>query len=308
MIRILVLGAAAGGGFPQWNCNCANCRRAWDEPGRARTQASLAVSAGAGEWFLLNASPDLRQQIIRNPALHPADGPRGSPIAGVVLTGADVDQVAGLLTLRESEPFALYATRRIHEALDDNAIFRVLRPDSVARRVFEPGRALPLAGEGGRTSGLEVEAFVVPGKVALYLEDPGAGPGFGTRAGDTVGLKVSDVAGGASFFFIPSCAEIGADLKQRLAGARLVFFDGTLWRDDEMVAAGLGAKTGRRMGHVAIAEPDGPLAAFAGLGIERKLFIHINNTNPVWFEDAPERATAEAAGWTVAEDGMELVL
>jgi pyrroloquinoline quinone biosynthesis protein B len=210
--------------------------------------------------------------------------------------------------LREGQPFALYAMRRIHEVLDNNAIFRVLRPDCVPRRVLELGEVQALNGAGGLASGLEVEAFAVPGKIALYLEDPEAGPGFGTREGDTVGLKVSETATGASFFFIPSCAALTPELAARLEGAQLVFFDGTLWRDDELIAAGVGTKTGERMGHVAIAEPGGPLDAFATLGIERKVFVHVNNTNPVWLRDAPERAAAEEAGWTVAEDGMEFSL
>lgn len=315
-MRILVLGAAAGGGFPQWNCNCSNCRRAWaGEPAATpQTQSSVAVSASDGRWFLLNASPDLRQQIIHNPQLHPRGGLRDSPIAGAVLTNADVDHVSGLLVMRESQPLVLYASERVQKALSGNNIFNVLNPAFVHRRVLEIGRPEPLAAPDGGDSGIEVEAFAVPGKVALYLEhpeyleDPEASSDFGTRVGDTVGLRLTNTGSGRAFYYIPGCAAMTPELADRLRGARLVLFDGTMWQDDEMVAAGLGVKTGQRMGHMSISGPDGTLRAFADLDVERKVFIHVNNSNPILLADSPERAEVEAAGWEVARDGMELVL
>jgi len=314
-VRILVLGSAAGGGFPQWNCNCGNCRRAraGDPAARPRTQSSLAVSADGGNWLLLNASPDLRQQILANRALQPraggGDSPiaRDSPIAGVVLTNADVDHVAGLLTLREGQKFALYATARVHAALRRNPIFDVLAPGTVARHELALDAPKHLGDGNGNPLALTLTAFAVPGKVALYLEDAAAGPGLGTQTGDTIGLEIA-AADGRRVLYIPGCAELSAALVARLEGAALVLFDGTLWRDDELIAAGLGTKTGRRMGHISIAGADGTLAAFAGLEVGRRIFVHMNNSNPVLLDDSPERLEVERAGWEVAYDGMEIRL
>ena len=273
-----------------------------------QTQSSVAISSGDGRWFLLNASPDLRQQIIQNPQLHPRRGKRDSPIAGVVLTNADVDHVSGLLTLRESHPLVLYATGRVHEALSSNSIFDVLNPKYVRRYTLEPGRPEPLMAPDGGNSGIEVEAFAVPGKVALYLESPEAGPNLGTEVGDTIGLKLTTVESDRVFYYIPGCAAVTPELADRLRGARLVLFDGTMWEDDEMVAAGLGVKTGQRMGHMCVSGPNGTVRAFTDLDVERKVFIHVNNSNPILLADSPERAEVEGAGWHVAHDGMELLL
>ena len=304
-MKALVLGAAAGGGFPQWNSNAAACNRArrGEPAARARTQASLAVSADGEHWFLLNASPDLRQQIEAVPALHPKHGLRSSPIAGVVLTGGDVDAIAGLLTLRERQPFTVYATAKVHGVLNDNPIFKVLAPGVVARQVLALERPQPLLLPNGVASGLGIEFFAVPGKVPLYLEST-----EGTQpivlGEDTVGAVVSDAR--TRLFYIPGCAAMTAAVAQRLRDAELVLFDGTLWRDDEMIRAGLGSKTGRRMGHMSLSGPDGTIAAFSGLDVRRKVLVHINNSNPVLLDDSSERAETEAAGWEVAHDGMEL--
>lgn len=310
MLRVLVLGSSAGGGFPQWNCGCRNCRRvrAGDPAAPARTQSSVAVSADGEHWFLVNASPDVRQQIERTPWLHPRGGPRHSPIAGVILTNADVDHVAGLLTLREGQALSVYATGRVHQALAANPIFDVLDAERVARLVLPIEQDVDLKLPGGRSAGMSVIALPVPGKVALWLEDRSAGPGLGTETEDTIGLKITDPATGSAFFYVPGCAAMPADLAQRLTGAALVFFDGTTWTDDELPAAGVGAKTGRRMGHMSMSGPDGSIAAFADLDVRRRIFIHINNTNPVLLRDSPERRQAEAAGWEIAEDGLEIVL
>lgn len=312
MLRILVLGSAAGGGFPQWNANSEACKRARRGEVPARSQSSLAVTGDGRHWFLLNASPDLRQQINDNPPLHPKDGVRGSPIAGVVLTNADVDHVAGLLTLRESQPLTLYGTERVLGALAANRIFDVLDHEIVDRVAMEIGRPFRAVAPGGGDAGLAIEAFAVPGKVARYLEDADAGPGFGSREGDTVGLRVASAGSPAGspecFFYIPGCAAMTPDLADRLRGAALVFFDGTLFKDDEMIVRGEGAKTGARMGHMSMSGSDGTIAAFAGLGVRRRVFIHINNTNPALLEDTPERRQVADAGWEVAWDGMEIEL
>jgi len=309
VLRIIVLGSGAGGGFPQWNCNCSNCRRAraGDLAAPPSTQSSLAVSADDGEsWFLLNASPDLRQQIAQSPRLHPRIGLRHSPIVGVTLTNADVDHVAGLLTMRESQPFAIHGTSRVLEEVKANAIFNILDRRLVSWRPLPLDRAVQLPGRDGAPSALTVEAFPVPGKVALWLEDPRLA-NLGSIAEDTIGLMISSTVG-QRVFYIPGCAALPAGLADRLRGADAVFFDGTTYTDDEMPALGLGTKTASRMGHMSMSGPDGAIAAFAPLGVRRRIFVHINNSNPVLLADSAERATVEAAGWDIARDGMELEL
>ena len=308
MLRVLVLGSAAGGGFPQWNCNHEGCRLARAGEARARTQSSIAVSADDEHWFLFNASPDLRQQINGNARLHPRHGLRHSPIAGVVLTNGDIDHVAGLLTLRESSPLAIYGTNRVLGVLEANSIFNVLNPELVERRAMRLGEAVSLRTRDGQPTGLAVLAFAVPGKVALYLEDPDAGPNFGTTEEDTIGLEIRSEEGAGSLFYIPGCAAVTPELGARLRRAELVLFDGTLWRDDEMIATGVGVKSGQRMGHTSMSGHDGSIAAFSGLEVARKVFIHINNTHPVLLEDTDERREAEEAGWEIAHDGMEICL
>ncbi len=310
-MRILVLGAAAGGGFPQWNCNCDACRRAraLDPAARKSSQASLAFSADGKRWFIVNASPDLRQQIADNKALHPQNGAlRGTPIAGVVLTNGDVDAICGLLNLRESERFGIYAHPRVLRILDENSMFRVLDPALVTRTALALDRPQPLLLPEGGESGLEIVPFAVPGKVALYLERAEAGPSFGSREGDVVGLEVRARASGESFFFVGNCASLTPALERRLQGAKLVFFDGTLWSDDEMVKAGIGHKSGQRMGHISMSGPGGSIAAFERLGVARKLFLHINNSNPALLAASSERKHLESAGWEVPHDGMEIRL
>jgi pyrroloquinoline quinone biosynthesis protein B len=310
VLRLLVLGAAAGGGFPQWNSNDSTARRArgGDPKTPPLTQSSIAVSADNRRWVVFNASPDIRQQIDARPALQPqADASlRASPIAAVVLTNADVDHVAGLLSLRESQPLAVYGHERVLNVLAKNSIFNVLNPEFVARRRLPLDEAIGLNDRSGAALGVRVKAFAVPGKVALWLEDAD-GSGLQGHPGDTIGVEViADT--GESFFYIPGCAAMPADLARRLRGAKLVLFDGTLWRDDEMIVAGTGKKTGHRMGHMSCSGPDGAIAAFAELDIGRKIFIHMNNSNPLLIADSAERAEANRAGWETGFDGMEIML
>ena len=307
-MRILVLGAAAGGGFPQWNCNCGACRQARNNGAQAATQASVAVTVDDRHWFLINAAPDLRQQINDNPQLHPVSGLRSSPIVGVIPTNGDVDAVAGLLNLREGTPFTIYAHKRVLAILDSNSIFNVLNRDVVMRKELVLGEVQALALPDGTPSGLTVEAFAVPGKVALYLEDEAAGADLGTQEGDTIGLEVREVASGKTFYFMSSCARMTLELAARLNSAQLVFFDGTLWANDEMVTAGMGPKTGQRMGHMSMSGEGGSIASLEKLEIGRRVFIHINNSNPVLLSDSAERRTAQAAGWEVPHDGMEITI
>ncbi|QHI96190.1 pyrroloquinoline quinone biosynthesis protein PqqB [Aristophania vespae] len=301
MIKVIILGASAGGGFPQWNSAAPACLKAHQGVGaKARTQASIAVSADGENWFLLNASPDLRQQILSTPALHHKGSLRGTPIQGVILTNAEIDAVIGLLTMREREPFTLMGSASTLRQLDANPIFEALDREIVTRRVLPLQHPFPLACKNGISSGLTLEAFTVPGKAPLYAEKEG------TRSDDTLGISISD--GNKTLIFIPGCAEITPEIVDRVAKADLVFFDGTLWQDDEMIRAGLSPKTGHRMGHVSVNGEDGPLRHLANCTIPQKVFIHINNSNPILLENSQERQAVEQAGWIVAEDGMTFQL
>ena len=246
---------------------------------------------------MLNASPDIRTQLSQAPSLYPT-GLRELPLKAVLVTNGDIDHVAGLLTLREMQPFTLYATQGIHDVLSDNPIFDALNADVVKRAAIaldQPFDLLP---------GLTATLFAVPGKVPLYLE--GEEVQTDLLGEQTVGVELR--TRDARAYYIPGCAHLPADLAARIDGADMVFFDGTLWQDDEMVQAGLGQKTGKRMGHMSMSGADGSIAAFENLKIARKVFVHMNNTNPVLRPDAAERAKAVAAGWTVGEDGMEITL
>ncbi|UFX47278.1 pyrroloquinoline quinone biosynthesis protein PqqB [Bradyrhizobium sp. 41S5] len=309
MLRVVVLGAAAGGGVPQWNCGCAVCRTARsDHPELQSTQASIAVSGDGAHWFLINASPDLRQQLNATPQLHPKHGAlRHSPIAGVILTNGEIDAVAGLLSMREGSPFAIYAHERVLAILRANSIFNVLSEKNVARRPIAVDQAFEPALPDGSPSGLEVLPFEVPGKGAWYLEGK-AHPAGADGVGDTLGLRIADKRSGKYFYFLAACARVTEDLKSRLKGAPLVFFDGTVWRDDELIAAGLGNKTGQGMGHIAMSGDQGAIASLAGLDIGQKVFLHINNSNPALLGTSAERKVAEQAGWQIPADGTEIVL
>lgn len=299
-MKSVLLGSAAGGGVPQWNCRCFVCElaRSRDPRVEPRTQSSIAFSQDGEHWLLVNASPDVRQQIAATPALHPRTGSRHSPIAAVLLTNGDVDHVAGLLTLRESQPFALYATAATRESVDANRIFSVANPEFVPRRTLamdEPTEIVP---------GLTVEMFAVPGKVPLWLEDETLVIGEATET--TVGLEVT--AEGRRILYIPGCADVTAAVKQRIQGADVLLFDGTLWTDDEMVEAGLGHKTARRMGHVPMSGAGGSIESLADVAVGRRVFTHINNTNPVLVAGTAARQRAEASGWEIGYDGMEIAL
>jgi pyrroloquinoline quinone biosynthesis protein B len=308
---IKVLGSAAGGGYPQWNCNCRNCVavRAGTPGFRARTQSSLAVSRDGKSWVLLNASPDLRQQIAQTPELHanPKLGLRHSPIKAAVLTNGDVDHIIGLINLREAQPFSIYGTGRVLDIVKSNSVFQVLAEPLVPRTTLPLDEPVPLKG-AGTDLGLTVEAFAVPGKIALYLEDAAAGDDFGTREGDTIGLKVTDPSSKTSFFYVPGCATLDEPLSRRLEGASLVFFDGTLFTDEEMIEQGLLGKTGARMGHISMSGPAGSIAAFSKLGVGRLIYVHINNSNPALDENSAARKSIEGAGFAVGYDGMEVRL
>jgi len=306
-VIVRVLGSAAGGGFPQWNCGCPNCRgvRTGEIAAKPRTQECVAVSADGADWFLLNASPGIRAQIESCPPLHPR-APRHSPIAGVVLTSGDLDHCLGIFSLRESHPLVVYAAETVRRGLAErNAIHRTLErfEGQVTWRALDDGRAIELTLGGGRPSGLSLRALPVPGKQPIHLT--GIEPPTPLA---NVGLRIRESVSGRVLAYVSGAGGIDDAVRRLVDGADCVFFDGTFWSETELIDLGLGNKRARDMTHLPIGGESGSLAALAGLRAARKVFIHVNNTNPILREDSAEAAAVRAAGWEVASDGLEIAL
>jgi pyrroloquinoline quinone biosynthesis protein B len=306
-VLIRVLGSAAGGGFPQWNCGCPNCvgLRSGSIRAIARTQESVAVSADGDSWFLLNASPEIRQQLESFDKLHPRSL-RDTPIQGIVLTNGDLDHTLGLLSLRESQPLALYSTERVHNGFSQgNVLYRTLQrfDGQVTLHALELGaaeqRLLLLNGEA---SGLSMRAFAAPGKAALHLDQSDPQPA------DNIGVLVRDERTGKRLAYIPAVGASSAEVVDAAGSADAVFFDGTFWSSDELIALGASTRRAEDMAHWPIGGEKGSLRFLAGLSASRRVLIHINNSNPMLREDSAERAQVHAAGVEVAFDGMELEL
>jgi len=296
-MRVLILGAAAGGGLPQWNCGCSNCVSARNGVIEPQSQSSVAVSADGKSWVVLNASPDIRTQLLAAVPLHPASV-RGTPVSAVVLTNGDIDHIAGLLILREKTGFDVYATGEILGALSVNPVFGVLDPDLVVQKKMQIGTAFE------PVDGLSITPYNVPGKVPLYQETGDVDTALISE--NTIGLEIR--ANGKTMQYVPGCAMLTPSIKERFAPSDQILFDGTVWQNDEMKNTSTGIKTGRRMGHMPISGDDGSLAQLADLQGPAKTYIHINNTNPIWNTTSPERLALKDAGWSVAYDGMEIVL
>ena len=295
-VWVRVLGAAAGGGFPQWNCSCPQCRAVRDgsRPCRSRTQSSVAVSADYRRWFLLNASPDIRTQIESFPALHPREV-RDSPLQAVLLTDAELDHTLGLLLLREAGRLEVHATATVHETLrTGTSLLQTLGAYAhVEWQTVATGIEVSLA------EGLSYRAFDVP-------TDKRARFGTGEGGEGVVGYRITDGRTGRALVYLPGAQELTASVRAHLEGCTCLLFDGTCWQDDELIRLGIANKTSRDMGHLPIGGPDGSLEQLASLPIERKIYTHINNTNPILLEDSPERRTVEERGMEVAADGLEL--
>ncbi|MFC3574500.1 pyrroloquinoline quinone biosynthesis protein PqqB [Streptomyces yaanensis] len=293
-----VLGSAAGGGFPQWNCACPPCRAVRDgsRPCRARTQSSIAVSPDERRWFLFNASPDVRAQIESFPALHPC-GDRAVPPQVVVLTDAELDHTLGLLLLRESGGIELHATKAVHDTLcDGTSLLRTLVAYCpVTWHQVEPQADVPLG------DGLSYRAFDVPTTKRARF-----GSGEGNGQGRVVGYRLTDERSGRVLVYLPGVQEFTSAVRDQLAGCSCLLVDGTCWHDDELIRLGRAGRTARQMGHLPIDGPGGSLGQLSPLPIERKIYIHINNTNPILLEDSPQRRTAERHGMEVAVDGLDL--
>ena len=307
-MRVRVLGSGAGGGFPQWNCNCDNCRglRTGSRRARQRTQSSIAISADSVRWYLINASPDIRQQIESFDGLHPNGTPRGTPIQAVLLTNADIDHIAGLLSLREFQPLCLYSTKQVMDwVLESNTVFRAIRlfPSQCTWKTVTTSGRHEIIGVDGKDSGLRYEAFAVPSKPPAYLMDL-----VSDWSEETIGYKITDANSGRSIAYVPGIKQIDPDMLTMLGGCNGIFLDGTFWSDDEMITQGIAQKTALALGHIPVGGPEGSLAKLAALSGVRRIYIHINNTNPILIEDSPERRAVEEAGWEVAFDGMDLVI
>jgi pyrroloquinoline quinone biosynthesis protein B len=298
-MEIVLLGTAAGGGFPQWNCWCPSCAIARTEPERAhpRTQSSAAVSADGVRWFLLNASPDVREQLNRLPVPR-GTGMRRGPIEAILPTDAELDHTLGIALLREGRRVQVYATHAVLEVLNhDSRILPVTHAFAVVSAHELPlDRPTELRYHDDTETGLRVTAFAVPG-------DP---PRFARRElpGHTVGLFVTDTRTGGSLAFVPGCGALDEPLLSRFAQADLLLFDGTFWRDDEMIRLGLSGRTARQMDHCPISGPDGSLARLSALPCRHRVYTHINNSNPILIEDSEERAAVVEAGLIVGDDGM----
>lgn len=297
-IRVRLLGAAAGGGLPQWNCACANCRAAREGKIAARTQSSVALSADGRNWFLVNASPDLRAQIEATPALHPRGTPsRNSPIAGVLLTNADLDHVLGLILLREGEPLPVLATDAVRETLTGPLGFETLLGGFCGIR-WEPApkEFSDLRLRDGSPSGLSVRTIFLPGGPPRFDKTSTS------QSGHSVAFQIRD-KDGARLLLAPDVAEITPELQQAMEEADAVIFDGTFWVADELRRLDPNARTAQQMGHLPIR--DGSLEVLRKLPARWKIFTHINNTNPILDGDSPEHAAVLAAGITVGEDGLQ---
>ena len=310
-MRVRVLGSAAGGGFPQWNCACPNCSavRNGTIKARPRTQAQVAVSSDLSHWFLLNASPDLRQQILSTPELSVTSSSLGSPICAILLTSADVDCVMGLLHLREFHPLHIYSTLSVRRILtEENSLFRVLTRSNPPVRwdTLPLDRLIPLAppSSPGAKDGFFCKAVPLLGGFPDYVSDSLKGSFPPEEA--VIGLQL--VHKEKRFFYAPSVPGLGEDWQRSVDESDLALLDGTFWEDDELVATKRGRRTAREMGHLPLSGQRGMLKRPFRLGKTRRVITHLNNTNPVLNEESAEHRAVREAGWEIAYDGMEFNL
>ena len=307
-MRVAILGSAAGGGFPQWNCNCRNCIASRDGTfkGKTRTQTQVAICHDIGPWFLLNASPDLRMQIEATPVLHPRGQGRNSPIGGVVLTGADIDQVAGLLSLRELQPFRIYCTPSIRRILrEDNSMFAMLNrmPGQVVWTDIRGDGSFCLQADSG--AGVNCSVFSLGHHFPAFVSRDRA---LELNPAETSLGVIAESTSGKRLAYMPAVPAVDDLLLKRVEETDVLLFDGTFWSDDELIRVQGSGSTAHEIGHIPVSGVEGSLRKLAGLRRPRKVFIHVNNTNPMLDESGPEYAEVRAAGWEVAEDGWNFEL
>ena len=304
VMQIRILGSAAGGGFPQWNCNCAGCQatRRGELGVHQRTQSSLAVRGSSGDWFLVNASPDVRQQLERLRDRSPTSI-RSSPIAGVLLSDAEIDHTAGLMILRESsEPLKIYGTDTVRQALTEGfSLLRVLKDYcGVEWSVIEPGSVVSIATK--KESSLEIEPFLLPGTPPKYMSSSL------TKGNWVIGFTFRDRLSDGVATYAPALAELTPSIIARFESSDCILVDGTFWQDDELVKLGMSTRTALMMGHLPLSGESGSLNRLSQLSPSRKIFTHINNTNPILRDHSPERQIVEAAGMEVGYDGLTIEL
>ena len=309
-MRVKILGSAAGGGFPQWNCACPNCRalRAGTFQGKARTQTQVAISTDDKNWFLLGASPDLRAQIEATPELHPREGVRQSPISGAVLCNADVDHTLGLLLLRELQPLRVHATESIRRILtEDNSMFAMLQrvPGQISWNDFAPGTTFPLLNAADEYSGIRCQALSLGAHYPAYVSADKLLELKSQEA--SLGLIVLSPTG-KRLVYAPAVPQIDSALLTELNAADAVLFDGTFWSDDELISIQGSGQTAQQMGHVPVSSEYGSLNDLEAFSQLRKIYLHINNTNPMLNEAGPEYRQVREAGWEIAEDGWQFDL
>ena len=310
-MRVEILGTAAGGAFPQWNCACSNCRRLrrGTFSGEARSQLQVVLSEDDHTWFLLNASPDLRSQIEANPFLHPREGLRQSPIAGSVVTSADLDQVLGLLLLRELQPLQIYSTAAIREILlKDNSMFGMLQrvPKQAQWQDVTPGKSFELVSPQGQKSGIQCLPISLSTRYPGYVTAERLQSLQPNEA--LLGLILNTAHGGGRLGYFPAVPQLNEELTQQLDALDVLLFDGTFWTDDELIQVQGSGQTARQMGHVPVSGEQGSLQLLSGLRRPRKIFVHINNTNPMLDVSGEEYRQVRDAGWEVAEDGWRFEL
>jgi pyrroloquinoline quinone biosynthesis protein B len=304
---VKILGSAAGGAFPQWNCACTNCRavRASTFHGKPRSQMQIAITQDGRSWFLLGASPDLRAQIESTPELHPREGLRQSPIAGVVLASADLDHVLGLLLLRELQPLRVYATASVRRILlEDNSMFGMLHriSDQAKWTDFESGEEFSLRDAQGDDSHLSCKACSLGNHYPAYVAAQRQSQLSSGEA--SMGLFITSNSG-SRFAYMPAVPQVDDALLQQFETCDVLLFDGTFWSDDELIRVQGSAQTAHEMGHIPV---ESVLAKLAAVRRPRKIFLHINNTNPMLDEASPEHRQARDAGWEIAEDGWQFDL
>jgi pyrroloquinoline quinone biosynthesis protein B len=304
-MHILILGSAAGGGFPQWNCGCGNCVgvRNHKFPGKARTQAQIAISSDSSSWFLAGASPDLARQIEKSPQLHPRAS-RDSPITGVVLSSADLDHVLGLLLLRELQPLRVYAASSVLSILrEENSMFGMLNrvEPQVVWTPINSESQFPLLSADGNDSGLRCEVLYLSGRYPKYVKAQAAKLDL-AQAGAALFFKS---ASGARVAYLPAVGNVNNALLEKIEGADLLLFDGTFWSDDELIRVQGGGETAHQMGHIPVEES---LSLLKDIKVGRRMFIHLNNTNPILNETSAEHRAVRQSGWEVAEDNWQLEL
>jgi pyrroloquinoline quinone biosynthesis protein B len=316
-MRIQILGSAAGGGFPQWNCGCGNCvavrknaRKNGREnkfSGKARSQAQLALSADGSTWFLAGASPDLAFQIENSAELHPRalhNTPRDSPVAGVVLGSSDLDHVLGLLLLRELQPLRVYAAPSILRILrEENSMFGMLNrvEPQVVWTPMKSGAPFPTRSADGKDSGLRCEVYYLSGRYPKYVKSEAAN----LARDEATAALFFESASGKRVAYIPAVGSMSDALLEKIRHVDLLLFDGTFWSDDELARVLGSGETAHQMGHIPVEES---LRLLKNIEVGRKMFIHLNNTNPILNEASREHQAVRQAGWEVAEDNWQLEL